>query len=70
MSISDDTGTDDLLLAACYTEFKECLERAPTWTMLNNCHNNFSGKQVFIALTDRLTDKISSLQRKLTKFKN
>jgi hypothetical protein len=52
------------------TEFNECLERVPTWEILDSCTMKNTGKEIFVALTERLTDKVSGMQRKLTKFKN
>jgi hypothetical protein len=59
-----------MLLAATVTEFKEHLETLPGWEYLNNCNSKYSGKQVFVALTERITEKVSGIQLKLTKLKN
>jgi hypothetical protein len=40
------------------------------WEYLNNCNSKYSGKQVFVALTERITEKVSGIQLKLTKLKN
>jgi hypothetical protein len=70
LAIMEDNGTDELLLAAKYTEFNEILERLPSWEQLNDCQNLYSGSEVFNAITERITEKVSDIQRKLTKFKN
>jgi hypothetical protein len=57
-------------LAANYTEFNEILERLPSWEQLNACQNLYSGSEVFYAITERIIEKVSNIQRKLTKFKN
>jgi hypothetical protein len=70
LNYGNDNSMNDMLLAACMTEFNECLERVPTWEILDSCTMKNTGKEIFVALTDRLTDKVSGMQRKLTKFKN
>jgi hypothetical protein len=70
LAIIDESGKDELLLATCYTEFNEILERAPSWESLNDCQNNYTGSEVFNAISERITEKVSNIQRKLTKFKN
>jgi hypothetical protein len=70
LAIMEDNATDELLLAAKYTEFNEILECLPSWEQLNACQNLYSGSEVFNAITERITEKVSNIQRKLTKFKN
>jgi hypothetical protein len=53
-----------MLLSALYSEFNA------SWEVLNDASLKCTKKELFMALTDRLTDKVSSLQVKLTKFKN
>jgi hypothetical protein len=66
----NDNSLNEMLLAANITEFNEQLERAPTWELLNSCGMKYNNKQIFVALTERITDKVSGVQLKLTKLKN
>jgi hypothetical protein len=70
LNITGYNGMDEMLLAATVTEFKEHLETLPGWEYLNNCNSKYTGKQVFVALTERITEKVSGIQLKLTKLKN
>jgi hypothetical protein len=70
LNVTGYNGMEEMLLAATVTEFKEHLESLPGWEYLNNCNSKYSGKQVFVARTERITEKVSGIQLKLTKFKN
>jgi hypothetical protein len=70
LNVGDDNTLNDMLLSALYSEFSARLEQLPSWEILNGAPLKCTKKELFMALTDRLTDKVSSLQVKLTKFKN
>jgi hypothetical protein len=70
LNIGEDNTLNDMLLSALYSEFNARLEQLPSWEVLNDASLKCTKKELFMALTDRLTDKVSSLQVKLTKFKN
>jgi hypothetical protein len=59
-----------LLLAVKISDFNERVEMMPTWPVLADCEKKYSDKEIFSALTDRITEKVSGLQVKLTRFKN
>jgi hypothetical protein len=70
LNVGKDNTLNDMLLSALYAEFSARLELLPSWEILNDALLKCTKKEFFMALTDRLTDKVSSLQVKLTKFKN
>jgi hypothetical protein len=70
LNYGNDNSMNEMLLAAAVTEFNENLERVPAWDILDSCNMKFTGKEIFVALTERLTEKVSGTQIKLTKFKN
>jgi hypothetical protein len=59
---------EEMLLSAYYSELKECVEGLPTWEVLSACQQKYTGKEIFVALTERLTEKVSGIQLKLTKI--
>jgi hypothetical protein len=46
------------------------MEDVPPWAALGRLKKKCDEKEFFIALTDRITDKVSSMQNKLNRFKN
>jgi hypothetical protein len=70
LNVGSDNSLNEMLLAALTAEFGARLEQLPTWDQLNAAHLKYTKKEFFIALAERLTDKVSSTQVKLTKLKN
>jgi hypothetical protein len=70
LNVGSDNSLNEMLLAALYADFAARLEQLPSWEHLNDARLKFTKKEFFIALAERLTDKVSSTQIKLTKLKN
>ena len=70
LNCGGDNSFDEMVLAALYAEFDANLDQLPNFDYLFQLTSLYSRKEVFIALTERLTEKVSGLQVKLTKFKN
>jgi hypothetical protein len=70
LNYGNDNNFLEMLLAAKITEFAESMDRLPSWYDLSQAENAYNPKELFIALTDRITEKVSGVQRKLCRFKN
>jgi hypothetical protein len=70
LNVGSDNSLNEMLLAALYADFSARLEQLPSWERLNDARLKCTKKEFFIALAERLTDKVSSTQINLTKLKN
>jgi hypothetical protein len=70
LNFGADNNFDEMLLAAKISEFADNLENLPNWETLCQFNNRVNSKDLFCAITDRITDKVSGMQKKLCRFKN
>jgi hypothetical protein len=70
LNFGADNNFDEMLLAAKIGEFADNLENLPNWETLCHFNNRVNIKDLFCAITDRITDKVSGMQKKLCRFKN
>jgi exonuclease III len=60
----------DLMLAAKCGEHEATLNELPNWDSLSDMPKTCTDGEFFIALTDRISEKVSKIQNKLNRYKN